>query len=167
MTGILTTTEKILDLYVLLIEYTPNIFVNNFGSIWALPTNHTFSRYFYKLSFKCWDRYSDTHGSLFSWEPNMIIDLRAFQSCRTLSRASWAKRGGSRSWSGISESEVKQNKNHCVVRIKNKNKDEKLRRITEAATFTFCISSLAISVFSDSWWSVLTVFNTLPGNSLN
>lgn len=46
----------------------------------------------------------DTHGSLFSWEPNMIIDLRAFQSCRTLSRASWAKRGGSRSWSGISES---------------------------------------------------------------
>ena len=50
-------------------------------------------------------RCCDTHGSLFSWEPNMIIDFRAFQSCRTLSRASWAKRGGSRSWSGISESE--------------------------------------------------------------
>lgn len=50
---------------------------------------------------------SDTYGSLFSWEPNMIIDFRAFQSCRTLSRASWAKRGGSRSWSGMSESETR------------------------------------------------------------
>lgn len=52
--------------------------------------------------------YCNTHGSLFSWEPNMIIDFKAFQSCRTLSRASWAKRGGSRSWSGISESETEE-----------------------------------------------------------
>lgn len=48
----------------------------------------------------------NTHGSLFSCEPNMIIDFNAFQSCKTRSKASCANRGGSKSWSGISESKI-------------------------------------------------------------
>lgn len=63
-----------------------------------------------------------THGSLFSWEPNIIMDFSAFQSCNTRSRASCAKRGGSRSWSGISESErkkrhthIKKHKTHSLI----------------------------------------------------
>lgn len=38
-----------------------------------------------------------TYGSLFSCEPNMIMDFKAFQSWRTRSKASWANLGGSRS----------------------------------------------------------------------
>lgn len=46
----------------------------------------------------------NTYGSLFSCDPNIIIDFNAFQSCKTRSNASWANLGGSKSWSGISES---------------------------------------------------------------
>lgn len=105
----------------------------------------------------------DTHGSLFSWEPNMIIDLRAFQSCRTLSRASWAKRGGSRSWSGMSESQREKRKPLIQHTHEANNVDE----IWDEGELTFCISSLSIPVLSDAWRSVLTVLNTLPGDSLH
>lgn len=53
---------------------------------------------------KKWKISMNTYGSLFSCDPNIIIDFKAFQSCRTRSSASWANRGGSKSWSGISES---------------------------------------------------------------
>lgn len=131
-----------------------------------------------------------THGSLFSSEPNMIMDLRAFQSWRTLSKARWANRGGSRSWSGISESETQEIRLFLYIRFPADTKTQAHRpncRKTEAKTFslikafklkrcrtcpsgpdpTFCISSFAVSVLPDSWWSVLTVLHTLPGNSLD
>lgn len=118
-----------------------------------------------------------TYGSLFSWEPNMIMDLRAFQSCRTLSRASWAKRGGSRSWSGMSESEGGRKQDHEGVKFKKSQRNEEPNQPTSCEVYaarvrvsmiiTFWIGRLAVSVFSDARWSVLTVLNALPGNSLH
>lgn len=68
-------------------------------------SNHLYFSFAHEIELVDFQFCRHTHGSLFSSEPNMIMDLRAFQSCRTLSNASWANRGGSRSWSGISESE--------------------------------------------------------------